>query len=73
MIGETKTVDGRGVGDGVLAGLGIREEVMSKYCLGVAMLNPHLAANKWSRLLRNRFGWERQQAAAVPQEPVTAG
>ena len=55
IVVETKTVDGRGISDQALAELGIREESMSKYCLGVAMLNPHLPANRWSRLLRRHF------------------
>lgn len=57
VIVETKSADGRGLSDAALASLGIRPVSMSKYCLGVACLNPHLPANKWARLLR-RHGWE---------------
>lgn len=56
---ETKTADGKGAADTVLAQMGIREVSMSKYCIGIALLYPHLAANKWSRLLRQKFGWTR--------------
>lgn len=56
---ETKTADGKGAADTALAHMGIREVSMSKYCIGIALLHPHLAANKWSRLLRQKFGWNR--------------
>lgn len=58
IIVETKSADGRGVSDQALAELGIRPVSMSKYCLGIASLNPELPANKWSRLLR-RHDWTR--------------
>src|SRR5699024_8311495 len=50
VVVETKTGNGRGVSDQALSDLGIRPVSMSKYCLGVAALNPELPANKWSRL-----------------------
>lgn len=56
---ETKTANGRGAADVALSQMGIRPVSMSKYCLGIALLHPHLAANKWSRLLRQNFGWNR--------------
>ena len=56
---ETKTASGRGAADSALSQMGIRPVSMSKYCLGIALLHPHLAANKWSRLLRQNFGWNR--------------
>lgn len=59
---ETKTADGKGAADMALAQMGIREVSMSKYCIGIALLHPHLAANKWSRLLRQKFGWNRLAA-----------
>lgn len=55
IVVETKTSNGRGVCDLALAELGLREVSMSKYCLGVAMLNPQFPANRWSRLLRDHF------------------
>lgn len=55
IVVETKSADGRGASDRALADLGIREVSMSKYCIGVALLNPQLPANRWSRLLQQRF------------------
>lgn len=55
IVVETKSADGRGVSDQALAELGIRPVSMSKYCIGIALLNPQLPANKWSRLLHQRF------------------
>lgn len=55
---ESKTVS-RGRADDVLAAWGIRPLSMSKYALGTALLRPQLGANKWSRLLRSEFGWQR--------------
>ena len=56
IVVETKSADGRGVSDRALAELGIREVSMSKYCIGIALLHPQLPANRWSRLLAQRFG-----------------
>lgn len=58
FVVETKTASGRGAASTALSELGIRPVSMSKYCVGIAMLNPELPANKWSRLLRRNFGWE---------------
>lgn len=58
VVVETKTGNGRGVSDQALSDLGIRPVSMSKYCLGVAALNPELPANKWARLLK-RHDWGR--------------
>lgn len=60
VVVETKTVNGRGLADQTLARMGIRPVTMSKYCLGIALLNPELPANRWNRLLRTHFEWERQ-------------
>ncbi|WP_446663853.1 polyphosphate polymerase domain-containing protein [Flexivirga sp. B27] len=59
---ESKT-HGRGRVDDVLGQWGIRPLSMSKYALGVALLHPAAAANKWDRLLRREFG--RHRAGAV--------
>ncbi len=55
IVVETKSADGRGASDQALAELGIREVSMSKYCIGIALLNPQLPANRWSRLLQRSF------------------
>lgn len=62
IIVETKSATGRGTADQALLEMGVRPLSMSKYCLGIAMLNPELAANKWSRLLARHFGWQRASA-----------
>lgn len=62
VVVETKSADGRGVADRVLAEMGIREVSMSKYCVGIALLHPQLPANRWSRLLRENFSWQREGA-----------
>ena len=64
VVVETKSADGRGVADRVLAEMGIRDLSMSKYCVGLAMLHPQLPANRWSRLLRENFSWQRESATA---------
>ena len=70
VVVETKSADGRGVADRVLAEMGIRDLSMSKYCVGIALLHPHLPANRWNRVLRNRFDWDRAPAEARGVELV---
>jgi hypothetical protein len=60
---ETKSLSGPGPVDALLRSLGVRPERMSKYCLGVALLDPETPANRWSRLLRRQFEWERTPEA----------
>ena len=55
IVVETKSADGRGASDRALAHLGIRPVSMSKYCIGIALLHPELPANRWNRLLQQRF------------------
>jgi hypothetical protein len=57
---ESKRLSGRDPIDALLGALGARPVRISKYCLGVALLNPETAANPWSRLLRRQFGWQRE-------------
>lgn len=64
VVVETKSADGRGVADRVLAEMGIRDLSMSKYCVGIALLHPHLPANRWNRVLRESFDWDRAPARA---------
>jgi hypothetical protein len=56
---ESKSARGAGPIDAALRSLGMRPERMSKYCLGIALLHPDTAANRWSRLLRQQLGRER--------------
>jgi hypothetical protein len=37
--------------------LGLRPLSLSKYCVGMALLDPALPANRWNRELRGHFGW----------------
>jgi len=56
---ESKSPCGRRPVDALLGSIAVRPVRMSKYCVGVALLHPDLAANPWNRLLRRQFGWER--------------
>jgi hypothetical protein len=44
--------------DRVLYRLGQRPVSLSKYCVGMALLDTSLPANKWNRELRLHFGWQ---------------
>jgi hypothetical protein len=61
---ETKSASGPGPVDLVLRSLALRPVRVSKYCVGVALLDPRWPANPWNRLLRTHFGWEREPDAA---------
>jgi hypothetical protein len=56
---ESKSLAGPGPADALLRSLGVRPVRISKYCLGVALLNPDTAANPWNRLLIRQFAWQR--------------
>jgi VTC domain len=60
---ESKSLSGSGPADALLASMGIRPARLSKYCLGVALLNPSTAANPWNRLLIRQLGWQRANEA----------
>lgn len=60
LVIETKSANGNGAADAALSDMLVRPVSMSKYCIGIALLHPHLAANKWNRLLRQKFGWQRE-------------
>lgn len=59
ILVESKTTGARATADRLLWSMGHRPVSISKYCAGVALLNPHLPANRWNRVLRDTFGWER--------------
>lgn len=61
LLVETKSADGFGRFDQALRAERIRPVKISKYAVGTALLHPHLAANKWNRILRHDFGWEREE------------
>lgn len=61
VILETKSRTGTQV-DRLLRSAGVRPVSMSKYCLGVTLLQPQLPGYRWNRMLREEFGWRREPA-----------
>ncbi len=57
LLVETKSAGAPVAADRVLWAQGHRPEPMSKYCIGMAGLDPTLPANRWNRPLRRYFGW----------------
>jgi len=57
VLVETKSAGGRSELDRRLWAMGARPVKMSKYCVGTALVNGDLAANRWNRPLRREFGW----------------
>ena len=48
--------------DRALRSLGSRPVSLSKYCVGMAVLDPRLPANRWNRELRTYFDWSPQRS-----------
>lgn len=61
VVLESKTVGSESPIDIVLHRLGSRPLSLSKYCVGMAVLDPRLPANHWNRELRTHFGWSPQR------------
>jgi hypothetical protein len=59
---ESKSLTGPGPTDALLRSMGVRPVRISKYCLGVALLHPDLAANPWNRVLIRQFDWQRRSS-----------
>jgi hypothetical protein len=57
LLLETKSLGPTTAADRFLWRTGHRPLTVSKYCLGMAALDPGLPANKWNRTLRRYFGW----------------
>jgi hypothetical protein len=57
VVLESKTVGSASPIDHVLRRLGFRPLSLSKYCVGMAVLDPRLPANRWNRELRTHFCW----------------
>ena len=57
VVVESKTVGSESPVDRALRGLGCRSVSLSKYCVGMAVLDPGLPANRWNRELRTHFAW----------------
>jgi VTC domain-containing protein len=64
ILVESKSSGAGSTADAALRQMGVRTISISKYCIAVALLHRHLAANKWNRTLRTHFGWAREAAAA---------
>jgi hypothetical protein len=56
-IVESKSVAGDSLADRTLRRLGARQVTLSKYCVGMAVLDHRLPANRWNRELRTHFAW----------------
>lgn len=57
VLVESKTAGRASPVDTCLWQLGHRPVSVSKYCVGMALLNTDLPANRWNRELRTHFGW----------------
>jgi len=55
VLVETKSFTGRARADEVLRSLAMRPRSVSKYCAGIALLEPGLPAHPWRQLLRDSF------------------
>ena len=55
VVVESKTVGSDSPIDHALHRLGSRPVSLSKYCVGMAVLDPRLPANRWNRALRAHF------------------
>ena len=55
LLVETKSAGAPTAADRFLWRAGVRPEAISKFCVGMAALDPSLPANKWTRILRRHF------------------
>jgi len=55
LLVETKSAGGPTTADRFLWRAGVRPVAVSKFCVGMAALDPTLPANKWNRILRRHF------------------
>jgi hypothetical protein len=67
VIVESKSARADSLLDLGLRRLGSRPQSLSKYCVGMAILEPELPANHWNRELRTHFGWSPRRARLVEQ------
>jgi hypothetical protein len=65
---ETKSPGPATPADRVLWGEGVRPATISKFCVGIAALDPTLPANKWNRTLRRYFAWTPARPRALPDD-----
>ena len=52
---ETKSPSGRSAADHALRAAGLRPSSVSKYCAGMALLDPDLPNHPWRQLVRRHF------------------
>lgn len=64
VVVESKSAGPPTVVDRLLWRQGIRPARISKYCVGLAVLDPVLPANRWNRTLRRYFDWRPVHAPA---------
>ena len=64
LLVETKSLGASTAADRLLWTAGHRPATISKFCLGMAALDPRLPANKWNRTLRRYFEWAPDRACA---------
>lgn len=57
VVLESKTAGADSPVDRALRAIHSRPVSLSKYCAGMAVLDPQLPANRWNRELRTHFGW----------------
>ncbi|WP_176489712.1 polyphosphate polymerase domain-containing protein [Mobilicoccus massiliensis] len=70
---ETKSAHGNGEMDRLLWDLGIRPMRVSKYCLGLELLHPHLSVNRYLPAMTRLFGPPRRPTVtAVGERAATA-
>ena len=55
LLVETKSAGPPTAADRFLWRAGVRPAAISKFCVGMATLDPSLPANKWNRILRQHF------------------
>lgn len=65
VLVETKAGQAPCRADRLLWQLGVRPVRISKFCVGLAALNPRLPANRWNRTLRKVFDWEPDRTVMV--------
>jgi hypothetical protein len=73
---ETKSVGAATEADRWLWGHGNRPTSFSKFCIGMAVLNAELPANKWNRILRHDLSWTPRRdrpSSSAPAVPMDDG
>jgi hypothetical protein len=72
VVVETKSTGAATPADRWLWRHGVRPSKISKYCVGMALLDPRLPANRWNRVLRRHFAWA-PEGPAPPAATATGG